>query len=63
VTRGMARPDVERRIAHQLPRQQRLRHADYVIDNSGDLAQARAEVRRVYAALLRDLEEKKQRTG
>ena len=62
VARGMTREEVVRRIAHQLPRQERLRHADYVIDNSGDDAQARAEVRRVYEALRGDLEAKK-RTG
>jgi len=59
VARGMTRDDVARRIAHQLPREERLRHADYVIDNSGDEAAARAETRRVYDALRRDLAAKK----
>jgi len=54
---------VERRIAHQLPRQERLRHADYIVDNSGDLAAAGREVRRVYGRLRADLENKKKRTG
>jgi len=62
IARGMTHDEVVRRIAHQLPREERLRHADYVIDNSGDDAQARAEVRRVYEALRGDLEAKK-RTG
>jgi dephospho-CoA kinase len=62
VARGMAREKVERRIAHQLPRQERLRHADYVIDNSGGLDAARREVQGVYDALRADLEDKK-RTG
>src|SRR5437660_9782452 len=48
VARGMSRDEVARRIAHQLPRQERLRHADYVVDNSSDLAAAKREVRRVY---------------
>lgn len=51
VARGMAREEVERRIRHQLPRAERLAAADYVIDNSGDLAQAERQVRRVYDAL------------
>jgi dephospho-CoA kinase len=59
VARGMTGEEVARRLAHQLPREERLRHADYVIDNSGDLAAARAEVQRVYDALRRDLEDKK----
>lgn len=53
--RGMTREEAARRIAHQLPRAERLRYADYVIDNSGDLRAAEAETVRVYEALLRDL--------
>jgi dephospho-CoA kinase len=59
MARGMAAEEVRRRIAHQLPREERLRHADYVIDNSGDAADARREVERVYAKLRDDLEKKK----
>ncbi len=59
VARGMAREEIVRRIAHQLPRQERLRHADYVIDNSGDEGAAMAETRRVYDALRQDLRRKK----
>jgi dephospho-CoA kinase len=55
VARGMSREDAERRIAHQMPREERLRYADYVIDNSGDLRAAEAETRRVFALLQRDL--------
>ncbi|HEX3577774.1 MAG TPA: dephospho-CoA kinase [Thermoanaerobaculia bacterium] len=57
IARGMTREDAERRIAHQMPRAERLRYADYVVDNSGDLAAAEAETRRVFAALQRDLGE------
>ncbi|MEK6375805.1 MAG: dephospho-CoA kinase [Acidobacteriota bacterium] len=59
VARGMAREEVVRRIAHQLARQERLRHADYVIDNSGDEAAALEEVRRVHQRLREDLRKKK----
>jgi dephospho-CoA kinase len=55
VARGMTRDDAARRIAHQLPREERLRYADYVIDNSGDLEAAKAETMRVYEALRQDL--------
>ena len=55
MARGMSRDDAERRIANQLPREERLRYADYVIDNSGDLRAAEAETLRVFAALQRDL--------
>lgn len=62
IARGMTHDEVVRRIAHQLPREERLAHADYVIDNSGDAAHARAEVARVAGLLRADLEAKK-RTG
>jgi dephospho-CoA kinase len=58
IARGMSREDAERRMARQMPREERLRYADYVIDNSGDLLAAEAETRRVYALLRRELEER-----
>jgi dephospho-CoA kinase len=58
IARGMTRDDAERRIAHQMPREERLRYADYVIDNSGELAGAELETRRVFALLTRDLRER-----
>jgi dephospho-CoA kinase len=59
VDRGMTREEAARRIAHQLPREERLRHADYVIDNSGELAAAKAETTSVYESLQRDLAERR----
>jgi dephospho-CoA kinase len=53
--RGMSRNEAARRIAHQMPRAERLRYADYVIDNSGDLRAAETETARVFEALQRDL--------
>ena len=47
--------DVERRIANQLPLAEKVKFADYVIDNSGDRAVTEARTREVHAALLRDL--------
>lgn len=56
IARGLTRDEVLRRIAHQIPREERLRHADYVIDNNGDSAALAREARRVYALLVADLE-------
>jgi dephospho-CoA kinase len=55
VARGLAREEVLRRIANQIPREERLRHADYVIDNSGDREHLERETRRVYELLVADL--------
>lgn len=51
IARGLSREEVMRRISHQMPREQRLAQADYVIDNSGDAAQLERETRRVWEAL------------
>lgn len=59
IARGLAREEVERRIANQIPREERLRFADYVIDNSGGREELEAETRRVYESLRADLEQKK----
>lgn len=53
--RGMSREEAKRRIAHQMGREERLRNADYVIDNSGDLQNAESRTRRVYERLREDL--------
>jgi dephospho-CoA kinase len=55
IARGMSREELARRVANQLPREERLRHADYVIDNSGDLAAAERHTREVYRLLSEDL--------
>jgi dephospho-CoA kinase len=61
IARGMTEEEVRRRIAHQMPREERVRHADYVIDNSGDAEAGFAETLRVYERLLGDLAQKKGR--
>jgi dephospho-CoA kinase len=55
IARGMTPEDAARRIARQMSREERLRYADYVIDNSGGLQAAEAETKRVFEALQRDL--------
>lgn len=51
VRRGLARSDAERRMGAQAGREQRLAVADYVIDNSGDLAQLRTQVAALWTHL------------
>ena len=41
-----ARKEVERRMAAQLPDEEKVKAADYVIDNSGSLEKTREQVRR-----------------
>ena len=48
---GAARKEVERRMAAQLPEAEKIKAADYVIDNSGSLDHAREQVRRLWATL------------
>ncbi len=59
VGRGMARAEVLRRIARQMSREERLRHADYVIDNSGAASDAERATHEVFAKLEADLAAKK----
>ena len=46
-----ARKEVVRRMAAQLPDEEKIKVADYVIDNSGTLAQTREQVRQVWGKL------------
>jgi dephospho-CoA kinase len=48
-----ARKEVERRMQAQLPEAEKARLADYVIDNSGTLEQAEAQVERIWQELRR----------
>jgi dephospho-CoA kinase len=46
--RGFERADAEARIRSQVSREERLKEADYVIDNSGDLTALEAEVAKLW---------------
>jgi dephospho-CoA kinase len=59
IARGLSAAEVTRRMANQIARDERLRYADYVIDNNGDVANLESETRRVHAELLADLGKKK----
>jgi dephospho-CoA kinase len=51
-----ARREVARRMAAQLPEEEKIEAADYVIDNSGSLHQTRRQVEEVYASLKKEAE-------
>lgn len=63
IGRGVTAEEAKRRIANQMPREERLRYADYVIDNNGDERAALAEAIRVYELLRADLDAKKKSPG
>jgi dephospho-CoA kinase len=46
-----ARKEVARRMAAQLPEAEKIKAADYVIDNSGSLDETRQQVREIWAQL------------
>ena len=52
-----ARREVARRMAAQLPDEDKIKAAQYVIDNSGSLDETRKQVAKVYAELKRAAEE------
>ena len=52
-----ARREVARRMAAQLPDEDKIKAAQYVIDNSGSLDETRKQVAKVYAELKREAEE------
>jgi dephospho-CoA kinase len=53
---GLSREEAQQRLRSQLPLADKVRHAHYVIDNSGDRAATAAQVREVYRALRAELE-------
>lgn len=55
VARGMDRADALRRMARQMPREERAALADYLIDNSGDESDLEIEARGLHARLEDDL--------
>lgn len=55
-----ARREVTRRMAAQLPDEEKIKRADYVIDNSGSLDETERQVRSLYSKLA---EEAAERTG
>ncbi len=58
-----ARSEVSRRMAAQLPDEEKTRSADYVIDNSGSLDETEGQVRAVYSKLRQEAVTTLTRTG
>ena len=52
-----ARREVERRMAAQFPDEEKIKAADYVIDNSGSLDETRKQVAAIYPELKREAEQ------
>jgi dephospho-CoA kinase len=51
ISEDAARAEVTRRMAAQIPDEEKIKVADFVIDNSGSLAATEQQVRRVFAEL------------
>lgn len=49
---GVSREQVVRILSSQLPREERRAHADYLLDNGGDLAALREQVKSVHQQLM-----------
>ena len=57
VNEETARREVGRRMAAQLPDEEKIKAADYVIDNSGSLDETRKQVSRIYPELKREAQD------
>ncbi|HVT43975.1 MAG TPA: dephospho-CoA kinase [Thermoanaerobaculia bacterium] len=60
VGRGLDEAEARKRIARQMSREQRLRHAGHVIDTSGDLRSTEVQTHRLFTILREELERKEQ---
>jgi dephospho-CoA kinase len=56
VNEETARREVTRRMAAQLPDEEKIKAADYVVDNSGSLDETRRQVKDIYAELKKEAE-------
>jgi dephospho-CoA kinase len=59
VDEAAARSEVTRRMAAQLPDEEKIKAADYVIDNSGSLEQTEKQVRAIYPKLQQEAQRSK----
>jgi dephospho-CoA kinase len=60
---GFASAEAERRLASQMPLAEKVRHAHYVVDNSGQPEETAAQVRAVHAALLAECRARRATAG
>jgi len=49
--RGMTREEVDRRLAAQMPQEEKVKRADYVLDNSGNREQTRTKAEELFRQL------------
>jgi dephospho-CoA kinase len=54
ISEEAARDEVNRRMAAQIPDEEKIKAADFVIDNSGSLEATEQQVKRIFAALPRN---------
>ncbi len=59
ISEESARAEVARRAAAQIPDQEKIKAADFVIDNSGSLEASEAQVQQVFTALLQEAQREK----
>lgn len=50
---GLSREAAEKRIRAQMPQEEKMKYADFLVDTSGEFADTRAQVETVYAQLKR----------
>ncbi|HEY0544695.1 MAG TPA: dephospho-CoA kinase [Pyrinomonadaceae bacterium] len=48
---NLTREEAEQRVRAQMPQEEKMRYADFLIDNSGDVAETRKQTEEVYQAL------------
>jgi dephospho-CoA kinase len=58
ISEDAAREEVTRRMAAQIPDDEKVKAADFVIDNSGSLDATREQVRRLFGTLRKEAEQK-----
>lgn len=56
---NLSREEAQRRVRAQLPVEEKLKYADYIIDASGTVEETIAQTEKIYQSLLKDLEAKK----
>ncbi len=59
--KGIDRRDAQRRIESQLPLEEKVKSADFVIDNDGSLEYTRRQVEDIYTLLGKEAKQRKQR--
>jgi dephospho-CoA kinase len=59
--KGMSREDAQRRIKFQLPLEEKIKSADFVINNDGSLEEIKKQVEEIYSLLRKGEQHGKQR--